>query len=280
MEHLTIGQMAALNHISEQTLRLYDKLGLLSPAVRQEETRYRYYDVTQSARLDMIQYMKSLGMSLADIKTQLDAKNLPLVKRILSQKSRQIDTQISELKHQKRAIERTIESFDRYESAPPDGSMMMEYIAPRLLYCYDAKINFYEYGIEAYEKMLRQLKMSLVANSLPQIYFCNAGSILRRENLQKRRLYSTEVFVFVDKEYVKDSLTCPIAGGMYLCIYCDKFDKEPAYMARLLDEIAAKNYTISGDYICEVLTDFPVFGSSTREMFLRLQIPVKFTETR
>ncbi|MEG0167424.1 MAG: MerR family DNA-binding transcriptional regulator, partial [Ruthenibacterium sp.] len=39
MEHLTIGQMAALNHISEQTLRLYDKLGLLSPAVRQEETR-------------------------------------------------------------------------------------------------------------------------------------------------------------------------------------------------------------------------------------------------
>ncbi|MEG2843218.1 MAG: MerR family transcriptional regulator, partial [Ruthenibacterium sp.] len=96
MEHLTIGQMAALNHISEQTLRLYDKLGLLSPAVRQEETRYRYYDITQSARLDMIQYMKSLGMSLADIKTQLDAKNLPLVKRILTQKSKQIDGQIND----------------------------------------------------------------------------------------------------------------------------------------------------------------------------------------
>lgn len=28
---LTIGQMAHLNNISEQTLRLYDKMGLLSP---------------------------------------------------------------------------------------------------------------------------------------------------------------------------------------------------------------------------------------------------------
>ena len=29
---LTIGQMAKLNHITKQTLRLYDKKGLLKPA--------------------------------------------------------------------------------------------------------------------------------------------------------------------------------------------------------------------------------------------------------
>ncbi|MBS5523070.1 MAG: MerR family transcriptional regulator [Clostridiales bacterium] len=70
MKLLTIGQMALLNHVSEQTLRLYDRLGLLAPASR-GENGYRYYDIKQSAVLEIIQYMKSLGFSLKEIRTQL-----------------------------------------------------------------------------------------------------------------------------------------------------------------------------------------------------------------
>lgn len=64
MERLSIGKMTKLNHISEQTLRLYDRLGLLKPEMVDESNGYRYYDVKQSAQLDMIQYMKELGMPL------------------------------------------------------------------------------------------------------------------------------------------------------------------------------------------------------------------------
>lgn len=34
LQKLSIGQMAELNHVSEQTLRLYDKEGLLRPPLR------------------------------------------------------------------------------------------------------------------------------------------------------------------------------------------------------------------------------------------------------
>ena len=37
-DYLTIGQMAELNHVSSQTLRLYDKKGLLSPAYQGKAT--------------------------------------------------------------------------------------------------------------------------------------------------------------------------------------------------------------------------------------------------
>jgi len=67
---LPIGKMAELNHTSVQTLRYYDKIDLLKPLYVNEETNYRYYDIRQSAILDMIQYMKSLGMSLGQIKEQ------------------------------------------------------------------------------------------------------------------------------------------------------------------------------------------------------------------
>lgn len=276
MELLNIGQMAKLNHISKQTLRLYDKLGLLTPCNRGKGNRYRYYDIKQSAQLDMIQYMKSMGMTLNDIKKQLDNKELPQIQNILHQKRNQIDEQIRELKFQKRAIERTIKSFERYEKAPPDGKILVEYIEKRQMYCIDSKINFYDFGIETYEKILRHLKKSLIADRLPQIYFCNAGSILRQENLIKHKFISTEVFVFVDKEFVPHEMITTIPSNTYLCIYCDCFYKEKEYAERLLDTISKQGYIICGDYICEVIADLPMVENSERGMFLRLQIPIKF----
>ena len=59
---LSIGKMAALNRLSVSTLRLYDEKGLLKPRYIDPETGYRYYSIDQNARLDVIVYMKELGM--------------------------------------------------------------------------------------------------------------------------------------------------------------------------------------------------------------------------
>ena len=58
---LPIGKMAALNRVTVSTLRLYDEKGLLKPRYIDPQTGYRYYDINQNARLDMIAYMKELG---------------------------------------------------------------------------------------------------------------------------------------------------------------------------------------------------------------------------
>ena len=278
MEQLTIGQMAQMNHVSEQALRLYDKIGLLSPVGRGSENSYRYYDIRQSARLDMIQYMKSLGMGLKDIKANLDGGDIPELCRLLTQREENIEAQIKQLRIQQLAVHRTIKSFERYESAPPDGAVLLKRIDRRMVYCVDSKINFYDYGIEVYEKILRELKGSLIADQLPQLYFCNVGTIMRRENLLRRRFVSTEVFVFVDREFVREELVTVIPGGSYLCIYCDRFDKEREYAEKLLDSAARQGMEIAGDYICEVVAELPVIGKTERGMFLRLQVPVRFNQ--
>lgn len=275
MNRLTIGQMAQINHVSEQTLRYYDRLGILKPNEVDKETGYRYYSIKQSARLDMIQYMKSLGMSLKDIKEQLQKCDIGLIKSILEQKSIQIDEQLEALKFQKRALERAVMNFERYEASPPDGTIIHEFIDKRRVYSFKTDINFYEYGLEVYEELLRNLKKDLEQRGLPQIYFCNAGNIVSHDNIQKRNYISTEFFVFVDREYVADELITTIPANTYLCIYCNKFDKEIAYANRLLDEAQKRNYTITGDYICEVIADLPDYNDNERGMFFRLQVPVK-----
>lgn len=276
MQWLTIGQFARLNRTSEQTLRLYDRDGLLSPLRRGDENGYRYYDIRQSAVLDMIQYMKSLGMNLRDIKAQLDSKDPGSLESILHQKQRKIDEEIAELNMQRRAVERTLESYERFRAAPPDGAIVLEYIGKRQLYKIDAGTNFYDYGLEVYEEILRELRNRISKDKLPHIYFANAGTILRQENLLQGRFHSTEVFVFVDREFVLEELITVVPASNYLCIYCDNFHKEKEYARRLLERIKREGYTVCGDYLCETVAELPVIGRGERGMFLRLQVPVTF----
>lgn len=274
VKKMTIGQMAKLNHISEQALRLYDREGLLSPLYRDEKNGYRYYDIRQSAQLDTIQYMKALGMPLKEIRTHMKKWDMGRVKQLLRENRDAIDEKIRELNLQKRAIERTLDSYERYESAPPDGAIVLEYIPKRQMYVTSTAVNFYDYDIAEYEKILRNLKEDMAAHDISPFYFANAGTILRRENFMKRRLYSTEVFVFVDREYVEEDLITVIPASPYLCIYCDRFEKEKEYIDRLLAAIEDKHYTVTGDYICEVIVEMPL-DFKERGMFLRLQVPIR-----
>lgn len=94
MKPLTVGQMARMNHVSEQTLRLYDKMGLLSPISRGDENGYRYYSIRQSAILGTIQYLKSLGMSLKEIQELQNEQDFSFFCRLLESRDSCISEQI------------------------------------------------------------------------------------------------------------------------------------------------------------------------------------------
>lgn len=275
MDGLTVGQMAELNNVSEQTLRLYDQKGLLRPLKRGANNQYRYYDIKQSAVLDMIRYMKALGMTLEEIKENLDTKNGHNLKNILYTRKDQIQEEIRQLQVQDRAIDRHLDAIRRYQVAPPDATIILEQIDCRYMYCIDTEINFYNRGLEFYEAMLRKLLQSLSKDNLPFIYFSNAGTILRQENVCLKRFYSTEVFVFVDQECTGKEWVTKIPANNYLCIYCDNYYKEKDYAAILFERIRQEGYEICGDYLCETLADLPLIEKGERDMFLRLQVPVK-----
>ncbi|MBR3610093.1 MAG: MerR family transcriptional regulator [Oscillospiraceae bacterium] len=275
-ELLSIGEMAKINNISVSTLRLYDEIGLIKPCYIDGESRYRYYNIRQNARLDMIQYMKALGMELKEIKEVLESGDTKLIESILIRRKKQVKEQMANLNLQLAAISRTIESLERYRKSPSIGMITIEYIPHRKIYSVPTSMNFYDYGIEVYENELKKLKNSLIKHNLPQIYYCNAGTTMKKESFLEGRLESDEIFVLVDDEFPQGENIKRIESGMYVCIYLDSFDEEAEYAKRLLEYCEENNYKVAGDYICEVLTEFSVFDDEKRGMFLRLQVPVAF----
>lgn len=273
LQKLTIGQMAKLNRISQQTLRLYDKEGLLTPMIIDEHTGYRYYHIIQSARLDMIQYMKAYGMTLKQIRQQLDEGNPETIKQFLKEQQTAIDLQIEDLRRRKRSISRTLENYRQYDALPKDGQMFMEYIPERYIYRYTSDKNFFDQDYAGYEYMLRELKMHLANNDLAMSYFCNVGTMMRRENLLKGDFSANDVFLFVDPE--DESFESEkIPAAMYYCICCDDFYAERENARRLIRRIQESGFEVCGDYLCEVLVEFPVFENDHRNMFYKIEIPV------
>lgn len=72
MELLTIGAFAAAARLTPKALRLYDEVGLLTPAAVDPESGYRFYDPEQLAHARLIAQLRRIGMPLADIRTVCD----------------------------------------------------------------------------------------------------------------------------------------------------------------------------------------------------------------
>ena len=78
------------NNVSIAPLRLYDEMGLIKPLYIDGDTNYRYYDVNQTSRLDLIRYLKEMDMSIKDIAMLFDKEDVDLIEKNLVERSVQI----------------------------------------------------------------------------------------------------------------------------------------------------------------------------------------------
>lgn len=274
IQQLTIGQMAELNNVTTETLRHYDRLGLIHPFYIDEETGYRYYHINQCARLDMIQLLQSYNVSLKEIGHYLNLTNSATICDLLRKQQRIIEKDIQYLKQSHYSIERMILNYQRCQYLPQDGTVFFESIPSRRIFKHQTDGNIFEETITGYELILRELKNCLIENNLPASYFFNAGTLIRRAHLEKNHIFSNEVFFFVEDSYDGPGDLETLPEGLYLCLCSKDFTKEAECAQRLLDGLGASGYQLAGDYVCEVINEFPGFGEVPRSLFYKIQIPI------
>lgn len=95
---LKIGEFARLSQVSVKTLRHYDALGVLRPALVDPESGYRLYDIEQMVEVVRILALKDCGFTLEEIARLLrvhDAQTLEVLlhQRIAAQERLVVDEQ-------------------------------------------------------------------------------------------------------------------------------------------------------------------------------------------
>ena len=71
-QYLSIGEVAKARGVNVQSLRYYEKLGILVPAYINPENGYRYYSLEQIMILDTIILCVDLGIPLKNLKNYVD----------------------------------------------------------------------------------------------------------------------------------------------------------------------------------------------------------------
>ena len=71
-KYYTVGEVSKILGISSQTLRYYDKIGVVKPANVDEITGYRRYSYDQINYVDRVRYLQELGLSLEKIRQALE----------------------------------------------------------------------------------------------------------------------------------------------------------------------------------------------------------------
>jgi len=87
-----IGRFSKMTRLSVKALRIYDEIGLLTPAHVDPSSGYRYYELGQANRAEVVRILRSVDMPLDEIRAVLDQDDPELVhKRLLVHRDRLAD---------------------------------------------------------------------------------------------------------------------------------------------------------------------------------------------
>ena len=101
----TIGQVTKMYHVRHDTLRYYDKIGLLKPTLK-KENGYRYYTIRDLELLESILLSRQLDIPLKRLQEILNQGNIDDYIKLFSDHESFIEEKIKQLNELKKEVSR------------------------------------------------------------------------------------------------------------------------------------------------------------------------------
>lgn len=95
--YMKISEFAKVTGITRRNLLFYDKIGLLSPALMNQDNNYRYYTYQQIDTANVITVMRETGMSLKEIKEYLSSRSPARLIELLEQQKEIVQKKVQTL---------------------------------------------------------------------------------------------------------------------------------------------------------------------------------------
>ena len=105
MKYFSVGEAARAVHTTSETLRHYDRIGLVKPSKKDEWTNYRYYTEQDIVRLNTVRALQLMDLPLQEIKKVLEYDDLEKIVDFLAQAEKKADEKIAALQYSKSKIQ-------------------------------------------------------------------------------------------------------------------------------------------------------------------------------
>lgn len=111
--YFSISEAAKLAGLTSETLRHYDRIGLVKPSQKDPWTKYRYYTKPDIVRLSTVHALSRMDLSLKEIKEVLEYDDLSKIIAFLQQAEHRADEKIRELEYGKAKLRLARASYEQ-----------------------------------------------------------------------------------------------------------------------------------------------------------------------
>ena len=215
-KYFSVGEAAKAVHTTSETLRHYDRIGLVKPSRKDEWTNYRYYTEQDIVRLNTVRALQLMDLPLKEIKKVLEYDDLEKIVDFLAQAEKKADEKIAALQYSKSKIQLAKAGYERkLQGKQKSGKTFIKDYPERVILLSDTLEmptldNLRNYLSHFYDKVTPALKEQFSFEDLAGIYTENGIT----------RLFAACI------RYVEIDGLKTLPKGKYLCADCTEENRE------------------------------------------------------
>lgn len=212
----SVGEAAKAVGITSETLRHYDRIGLVTPSRKDDFTNYRYYTEQDLVRIQTVRALQQMDLPLQKIKEVLAFDELGKIIDFLAEAEKKADEKISQLQNSKAKIQLAKSGYEsKFRGQRSTEGVAVKHFPERVILLSDTMEtpsleNLWNYLSHFYNKIEQIQKEQFSFEDAAGIYTENGVSRLFAVCI---RYGNTEGLKVLPK-------------GNYLCADCAEEDRE------------------------------------------------------
>ena len=257
--YFKIGEISKLYGIGVDSLRYYEKIGILNPI--RSESGYRYYSIRDIWKLNTIRDLRGLGFGMAQIRDYLENHTVDSTLSLLQQEQAAIGEKIRALEALRDNVTRRMDTITRARSRKVDEIRLETYPQRR---CYAIPEGYSE---EHEMDVLIKRLMNLDREHLYVVGSSQLGTVIPRDTvLEPGETPYRAVFV------IDGGGDYTLPGGTYLTVsYRGSYDQTGPWIQKLLQYAGEHRLRLRGDFLELLWIDIHTSGD-VREHITEIQI--------
>ncbi|QSX06033.1 MerR family transcriptional regulator [Sedimentibacter sp. zth1] len=262
-----INEISTLYNIGKDSLRYYEKIGILKP--KREDNGYRLYSIQDIWRLNIIKDLRNLNFSMNKIKEYLENRTIENTLDILNQEIDLITKSINKLNYQKSSIKERMKSLQEDFKDPEKEIIDLKHFDERKVIMLNDNFSRDEEADFLIKKLHKKYenKLYLLGNNYVGVTM-NATDVINK-------IYNsyTSVFFILNKNDKNYDFVLP--EGDYVTLqYNGDYSRTKEFLPKMISFINENNMEVLSDPI--ELYKIDVHETSDVSQYLtQLQILVK-----
>lgn len=272
---ITITELARLRNVTTETLRFYDRKGILKPSYIDPNNGRRYYTIVDCERLGTIRELQQMNMSLDEIAAFLNERNPKTSYNLLCQKEKELKEQIKQLRALYRTIQRRKEKFKYVIENRGRTGIVLRHIDRRWFLSLENGPIYTEEEVWRTASELEKILSDASGAPLPVFATSCYTGIIAKEDVEKAKIPALLVFETEENHELFPNQLIEIEAGEFVCLLNNNvfWEREEA-IHRIMQYIRENGYELTGNILQVIQVDDTVTNDQN-DISFEFQAPVR-----